>query len=138
MISQTAEYGLRAMWHLARNSDQPQVLSKIAKATQVPKDYLYKVLQSLTRVELVRSMRGKNGGFALSKPADEITVYDIVNAVSPIRHIRQCPLTNRSDCVISDRSQKKLCSMHGFLEHLTEQVESRFRAMTLADFPPRS
>ncbi len=125
------------MWHLARHSEEPQVLAKIAAATQVPKDYLYKVLQSLARVRLVVSMRGKHGGFALSRPADEITVYDIVNAVSPIRHIRKCPLTNRSTCVIADRSQKKLCSMHGFLERITEQMESRFRAMTLADFPPR-
>ena len=80
MFSQTAEYALRAVVWLANNDDAPMTTNQIAKATQVPPDYLSKVLWALGRSGLVHAQRGKNGGFTLTRPADELSILDVINA----------------------------------------------------------
>src|SRR5438045_8564292 len=92
MFSQTTEYALRAMVHLAANTDQPQTNLQIARATRVPPPYLSKVMQNLTRAGLVHPQRGLPGGFTLSRPPDRLTIYDVVQAVDPIRRIDVWPL----------------------------------------------
>src|SRR5262245_59824091 len=92
MISQTTEYALRAIVFLASKPEQAQTTQQIAEATQVPADYLAKVMQGLRRAGLVRSQRGLHGGSTLAVPADRLTVYDIVQAVDPLRRIKHCPL----------------------------------------------
>ena len=66
MFSQTTEYALRAVAWLAENAGSAQTTQQIADGTQVPSDYLSKVLQTLARAEIVSAVRGKNGGFTLS------------------------------------------------------------------------
>ena len=62
MISQTVEYALRAMVHLAREAPGARTTDQVARTTRVPRAYLSKVLQSLRRAGLVRSQRGIGGG----------------------------------------------------------------------------
>ncbi|MEZ4537577.1 MAG: Rrf2 family transcriptional regulator [Cyanobacteriota/Melainabacteria group bacterium] len=83
MISQTAEYALRAMVFLAMNQDNAQVTERIAGGTKVPASYLSKVLQSLSRAGLVKSQRGLGGGFSLAKAPESTTILEIINAVDP-------------------------------------------------------
>ena len=66
MISQTAEYALRAIVYLADQGGVARTTSEIAETTQVPAGYLAKVMQSLCRAGLVKSQRGLNGGFKLA------------------------------------------------------------------------
>ena len=92
MFSQTAEYALRAVVFLAAQDGVPRTTQEIARATQVPTGYLSKVMQGLGRARLVLSQRGLHGGFTLARPAAELTVLDIIQAVDPIQRIRSCPL----------------------------------------------
>jgi Rrf2 family protein len=92
MFSQTVEYALRAVVHLAMKSPQPQKTAEIAEATQVPPAYLSKVLQGLKEKGVVRLQRGIGGGVALAHQPDQLTILDIVNAVDPIKRITTCPL----------------------------------------------
>ena len=62
MFSQTVEYALRAVVHLADQSPSPRTTDQIATATLVPKAYLSKVLQGLCRAKIVQSKRGIGGG----------------------------------------------------------------------------
>ena len=71
MLSQTAEYALRAIAWLSSAPSEPQTTEAIAAGTGVPEGYLSKVLQSLRRAELVRSKRGITGGFVLGRSAEE-------------------------------------------------------------------
>jgi Rrf2 family protein len=125
MFSQTTEYALRACVWLAENETSPQTTHDIARATQVPAGYLSKVLQALGRAGLVHGSRGKNGGFELVKPASELTILEIVNAVDPIRRIRSCPLSLRSH-------QAHLCPLHRRLDQALQSIELSFRSVTLA------
>ena len=82
-ISSRCEYACRAVMELAvRQESQETVTSvSIAERRHIPEKYLVHILLQLKRVGLVRSVRGAQGGYMLSKPADEITLLDIVQAI---------------------------------------------------------
>ena len=92
MFSQSVEYALRAVVHLAQYAPDPRTNEQIAAATLVPKAYLSKVVQGLRRAGIVRSRRGVGGGVVLAKSPAKLTILDVVNAVEPIARIRRCPL----------------------------------------------
>src|SRR6266540_5219257 len=92
MFSQTVEYALRAVVHLASKAPNGQTTEEIAKATKVPQAYLSKVLQSLVQAGVVKSQRGIGGGMSLVKKPSELTILEVVNAVDPIKRIETCPL----------------------------------------------
>ncbi len=126
MISQTAEYALRAMVYLAQEPDRPHTNQQIARITRVPMGYLAKVLQSLSKAGLITSRRGLGGGFTLARPAQEITIYEVVQAVDPIPRITSCPLKLKAH-------REKLCPLHQRLDDAWELVEQSFRSTTLSD-----
>lgn len=124
MISQTAEYALRAMVYLAQYPDRPRTNQQIARVARVPVGYLAKVLQSLSKAGLIRSRRGLGGGFTLAKPAREVTIYEIVQAVDPIPRLTSCPLNLKAH-------RERLCPLHRRLDNAWELVEQSFRQTTL-------
>lgn len=126
LISQTAEYALRAIAHLCSQPEEAQTTQQIADATRVPVPYLSKVLQALTRAGLIRSLRGLHGGFKLLKDSEELTVYDVVQAVDPLQRILTCPLGLAAH-------GKNLCPLHRRLDDALLQVEQAFRESTIAD-----
>jgi Rrf2 family protein len=126
MLSQTTEYALRAVVHLAGAGGASRTTQEIAEATRVPTGYLSKVLQSLGRAGFLDAQRGIGGGYVLARPPEEITVYDIVQAVEPIPRIRACPLG-------IEEHGTHLCPLHRRLDDAMAAVESAFRASTLAE-----
>lgn len=126
MISQTAEYALRAITHLAFNAGAPQTNKQISESTRVPMPYLSKVLQGMTRAGLVRSHRGLHGGFTLARPADRVNVYDVIEAVDPMQRIRTCPLGLVAHGM-------NLCPLHRRLDDAMELVERAFRESSIAE-----
>lgn len=126
MISQTVEYALRAMVVLANQPDTSQTGQSIAAQAQLPTDYLQKILQALNRAGLVAAQRGKHGGFTLTRPPDELTILDIVNAVDPIRRIEYCPLKIKAHGT-------RLCALHRKLDSALALVEDAFSSTTLSD-----
>lgn len=126
MFSQTIEYALRAMVQLASLEPGSTVNSEtIAERTSVPKGYLSKIMRDLVVAELVHSQRGPNGGFTLTRPAKEISILDVVEAVDGIARIRKCPLGNPAHV--------QLCPLHRRLDDALGLVESEFAKTTLAE-----
>jgi Rrf2 family protein len=126
MFSQTVEYALRAVVHLAAHSPTPRTTGQIAAATLVPKPYLSKVIQGLCGANILQSKRGIGGGIALVNPPSELTILDVVNAVEPIDRIRQCPLGLKTHGV-------RLCPLHKRLDNALSMVEAAFQQTTLAE-----
>lgn len=126
MLSQTVEYALRAIAFLASEREGAHTNEQIAQATRVPPAYLSKVMQALGRGGLVQSQRGVKGGFKLTKPNEELTILEVVNAVEPIERIRVCPLGLRSHGT-------RLCPLHKRLDDALAMVEKAFRDTTLAE-----
>src|SRR5262249_21240705 len=96
------------------------------EVTRVPSAYLAKVLQSLARAGLVHSQRGLHGGFTLARSPDDLTIWDVVQAVEPLQRIRECPLGLASHRV-------RPCPLHQRLADAPATVERAFRATTLAE-----
>jgi Rrf2 family protein len=130
MISQTAEYALRAIVFLAMNTGAAYTTQQISGATKVPAAYLSKVLQSLVRAGLIQSQRGLGGGFILSKSADDVTILEVLNAVDPIQRIRTCPLG-------IEVHGTTLCALHKRLDDATAVIEKAFRDTTIGDLLAR-
>jgi len=126
MISQTVEYALRAVAHLAATAPETCKTQDLAKVTQVPAAYLSKVLQSLVRAEIVRSQRGIGGGVALAADPAVLTILDVVNAVEPLQRITTCPLDLKSHGT-------NLCPLHRRLDNAMAGVEAAFAGTTLAE-----
>ena len=79
MLSQKCKYALQALMVLAREKDDKLLLvSEIAERENLPKKFLEAILLELNRNGLVRSRRGRGGGYALAKPADLITFGQVV------------------------------------------------------------
>ena len=126
MFSQTVEYALRAVVHLASEAPAPRTTDQIAAATRVPRAYLSKVLQGLVRGGVVHSHRGLGGGMSLVKSPEDLTILEVVNGVEPIQRIRTCPLGLAAHGV-------RLCPLHRRLDDALAIVEKAFAATTLAE-----
>ena len=133
MISNTAEYALRAIVHLATRAGTAHTAQQIAAITKVPPGYLSKVLQDLAKAGVVISQRGPNGGFTLARSPEAISVLEVINAVDPIQRIRTCPLG-------LPEHGTKLCTLHQRLDDAMAYVEQMFGNSTMADMlkPSRS
>lgn len=126
MFSQTVEYALRAVVHLASASPSPCTTEAIAKSTRVPQAYLSKVLQNLVQAGILRSQRGLGGGISLVRPPSELTILEVVNAVDPIQRIRSCPLDLASHGT-------NLCPLHRRVDNALAMVEKAFAESTLKE-----
>jgi len=126
MISQTVEYALRAVAHLASESPASRTTKQIAEATQAPTAYLSKVLQGLVKAKIVRSQRGIGGGVSLVEDPKQLTILDVINAVEPLQRITKCPLDIESHGT-------NLCPLHRRLDDAMAQVEVAFASTTLAE-----
>ena len=80
----------------------------------MPAGYLAKVLQGLSRAGLLHSQRGLGGGFTLARSPNQLTMWEVVQAVDPLRRIRECPL--------GFESHETLCPLH-------EQLDSAIAAI---------
>ena len=126
MISQTAEYALRAVVFLAKNANGAYTADQISKATQVPAPYLSKVLQPLIKARLIQSQRGLGGGFSLDKNPSDITILQVINAVDPIERIEVCPLG-------LEEHTSSLCPLHKRLDDAVALIEEAFSKTTIND-----
>jgi Rrf2 family protein len=126
VVSQTAEYALRAVVALANQPERSLTTQQIAAVTKVPAGYLSKVMQALGRAGLVTSQRGLHGGFLLARPLEKISVLDVISAVDPIKRIERCPLG-------LPKHGTNLCPLHKRIDHAIAMVEKEFRDATVAD-----
>lgn len=81
-VSAKADYAVRAMAQLAADTGTgPVTASRLAEEQAIPVKFLHAVLTELRRARLVRSTRGADGGFELARPAEEITLAEVLRAV---------------------------------------------------------
>jgi Rrf2 family transcriptional regulator, cysteine metabolism repressor len=103
IFSSKAEYGVRLMIELGRQvPEHPTSLKAIADAEGLPLAYLEQVVARLRKAGLVRSARGAHGGYWLSRPAEEIAMDEVVQALEG----SIAPM----ECFVSDHTERVLCS----------------------------
>jgi Rrf2 family transcriptional regulator, cysteine metabolism repressor len=101
IFSSKAEYGVRLMVELGRQSpEQPTSLKAIADAERLPLAYLEQVVARLKKAGLVMSARGAHGGYWLARPAEQITMDEVVHALEGAIAPMDCFLTEHTDRVL--------------------------------------
>ncbi|MCA9289424.1 MAG: Rrf2 family transcriptional regulator [Phycisphaerales bacterium] len=126
MLSQTTEYALRAMSMLAYSPHELTPTPSLAERTKVPANYLAKVLQLLAGAELIQGRRGVGGGYKLSRPAAQISLLDVVRAVTKIERIRTCPLGLANH-------GPNLCPLHRKTDEAIARIIETYENVTLQD-----
>jgi len=90
-VARSTGYALLAACHIAGHTDKKIVLSQdISRQYDIPLEYLLKILQQLVRGNILRSKRGPRGGFSLARPANKITMLQVIEAVDGpmVNHIK--------------------------------------------------
>lgn len=125
MISQTAEYALRAMVSISGKKEGFISSIEIAKATQVPIDYLLKILQDLGAAGLLQRKRGPSGGFMLARAPEKINILEIVQTFDSIRRIEKCPL--------GLEKHSPFCPLHQKLDDILKELQCHLASVFLSD-----
>jgi len=116
---------------LAISTDELVPTPRLAEQTLVPPNYLAKVLQLLAQAKLITGRRGVGGGYRLSRPAEEISLIDVVNAIDPVKRIKTCPLGLANH-------QNSLCALHRTVDAAAKQFIESFSATRLSDLVAES
>ncbi|MEA3407568.1 MAG: Rrf2 family transcriptional regulator [Chloroflexota bacterium] len=116
-LTRGADYGARGIIYLAkRPPDTVALVGDIASAEALPPSYLAKIFQSLVKEGILRSHRGAKGGFSLDRPAEEITLLEVIEAIDG--PIGLCP------CLVPSQGCEKMdtCSLYPVLAEAQEQM----------------
>jgi Rrf2 family protein len=134
-LSTRSRYGTRAMLDIALHSEGgPTMLKDIADRQSVSLKYLDHILAALRKAGLIKNIRGKGGGYVLTRLASHITVNDIVKVVegsiAPVECVENPDLCNRSSfCATREVWQRLHVAMEHVLESTTiEQLVDRVKA----------
>ncbi len=93
IFSKKCELGIQAVLFLSAQSEEYRFsAAHISDKLNIPKEFVSKVLQTLSHKKIVRSRKGKNGGFCLNKKASEIRLVDIVEAIDGLDMFCSCVL----------------------------------------------
>jgi len=130
-ITTWAEYGLICALHLARRRDDGPVTGRdIAARERLPSDYVEQILLRLRRAGIVQSTRGAKGGYGLARPAEEITVREIIAAAELVTFDLHCE-THPLD---AERcSQARDCSIRPVWVMLQKRIDEVLDGVRLSD-----
>jgi Rrf2 family protein len=136
MFSTKAEYGVRVMVELARHpGDEPVPLAEVADHGGLPLAYLEHLVARLRKAGLVASRRGSRGGYMLARPAAQITMAEVVEAlegsIAPIDCISQAP--DGSIVCSRESSPGHVCPTKLLWSRVRFSIVSTLRETTLAD-----
>jgi Rrf2 family protein len=123
-ISAKADYAVRAAVELAAAAtDKPVKAERIATAQDIPLNFLENILGELRHAGIVRSHRGADGGFRLAKPADQLTVADVIRAVEgPLASVRGGPPEETAYAGSSEALPRVWIAVRASLRRVVEQV----------------
>lgn len=126
-LSKMTDYATVVMTRLAQVPDRLHSAQSLADSTHVELPTVSKVLKSLARAGLVTSQRGAQGGYRLARPAEEISVAEIISALEGPLGMTECSI-HSGMCV-----QEPVCSVRRNWRKISHAVVDSLRQVTLAD-----
>lgn len=134
MISHKAKYALRALVLMARAraADEALIIADISERQNIPKKFLEQILLDLKRHGLLESRRGKNGGYALLRPAETITFGEVMRIIdgpiAPLPCLSRMAYRKCEDC-----SGEANCEVRQVFARVAEATRAVLDSTTIAD-----
>jgi len=129
-LSSQEEYGLRCLLQIARVGDGASLtIAEVSDREGISAPNVAKIMRLLRRAELVRSTRGKAGGYSLARPASEVRVLDVVNALGG--KLFDASFCDRHAGLESSCLNTSNCSIRPVLRHLQAAVDAALGELTL-------
>lgn len=122
-ITKETDHAVKCVLYLSKIENDFVSVSEISKKNDIPKSFLAKIIQKLTKAEILISQQGKQGGFKLARDPHTISLYEVFES------IQGCSLV--SECVIEENycTRDEYCPVHqvwGELrDHIVEKMKSR-------------
>jgi Rrf2 family protein len=126
-ITKETDYAIRCVHYLSSHWGSVTMIGEIAKKMCIPKSFLAKILQKLSRAEIVRSYRGINGGFELTRSPENITLLDVIESIEGPVAMNSCAIEKKI-CRFSGT-----CSVHPVWIEIRAKVESILREKNFAN-----
>jgi Rrf2 family protein len=132
MLSQRGRYALKSLINLARQPDRVNHVRSLAEEEHVPRRFLEVIMVDLRKAGLVESIRGKQGGYRLSRPANLISFADIIRVTDGPLALIPCVSRNFYErCV--DCDDEHTCELRQVMSLVRSQVSTVLDQTTLAD-----
>lgn len=132
MITRETDYAIRALLRLALANGGIVSTSVLATEMDIPYRFLRRIVLKLGAQGLVRSLRGKQGGLQLARPAEKISLLDVVKAVDAEAILLNTCLSDHNDC-----PREAFCVVHEELSDIQDELHRRFAQITLAGLASR-
>ncbi|MGS1093467.1 iron-responsive transcriptional regulator RirA [Aquamicrobium terrae] len=127
-LTRQTNYAIRILMYCATNEGQLSRIPEIASAYTVSELFLFKILQPLVENGLVETVRGRNGGVRLGKPADEISLFDVVRVTEDNFSMAECFDSDTADCPLIDN-----CGLNAALREALGAFFTVLQRHTIAD-----
>lgn len=101
-LTRQTNYAIRLLMYCAANEGRLSRVSEIAAAYSVSELFLFKILQPLVEAKIVETVRGRNGGVRLARPASDITLFDVVRVTEENFAMAECFETDATECPLID------------------------------------
>lgn len=128
-LSKKIEYGLMAMQFIAARAGTVVPAKEIADKLGISFELLAKVLNLLTKAGLLASHQGIQGGYMMTKPAEAVTVADIISTIEGRQNIVECFHESAPCTCVALHT----CTIKSPMQILQERIDRTFKSMTIAE-----
>ncbi len=127
-LNRLTDYGVVVLTQMSRKPDDLRTAPQIAQETGVPLPTVAKLLNALAHGNLIESHRGATGGYTLNRPAGEISVAEIIQALEGPIALTACVEGSEDDCDVA-----AICPMRGNWDRVNKAIYGALSEVTLAD-----
>lgn len=127
IYSNSCEYAVRALSHLAKHPQELVQLKDIAETERIPSPFLAKILQDLVRAGLLQSAKGPKGGFMLKRPSSAISLLEVKMLIDGTNAFERCVLG------LENCSEDNPCSHHALWHGVRNHILEFLKSTTLED-----
>lgn len=126
-IKRKTDYAIRSILYFCEKKNRMADVNEIARKKLIPKIFLAKILQRLSKKGIVKSSKGKGGGFYLLKDPSSLTLMEVIEAMQGPISINLCAIDKRK-CKLSN-----VCTVHPVWVNLRKEIEKKFKRITFKE-----
>ena len=125
LITRNTDYAIRALSYIAEQGEKIVSADQMVKCLDMPRPFLRRILQTLNKKGLLKSYKGKGGGFALTVSPGEITIIDLMKIFQGPIKLNECTFKKKVCPNIKD------CPLKKKIDEIEKEVILRLKAITL-------